>query len=114
VSSGTLAQPCVAYPEKVSESARPPELVLGDFYEDCRYHPMLCIEVASDGDELRGISLITGDVGSCSLNHCGVVRLTAMEAIERRLHWDDFVAEHGIKDYASSHYPRDARPRDVG
>jgi hypothetical protein len=67
----------VTYPGRVSESTRPPDLVLGDFYEDCRYHPIVCIEVASDGDELRDISLITGDVGSCSLNHYGVVRLTA-------------------------------------
>lgn len=64
---------------------------VGDFYEDCRYHPMLCIEITEseiddvDDDALRGISLVTGQVGNCSAAHCGVVKLTAEEAIKIRL-----------------------------
>jgi hypothetical protein len=86
-------------------------LAPGDFYEDCRYHPMVCVEIKEDGDELVGISLVTGDVGSCSLHHCAVVKLTAGEAITRRLGWDAFVEEHGLTDYSSSHYPRRNPPR---
>ena len=93
----------------MSNTAQPPHLNPGDFYEDCRYHPMVCVTLGDDGDELIGISLITGDVGSCSLNHCGVVKLTAREAIGRRLHWDEFVEERGLAGYSSSHYPRDNR-----
>lgn len=51
----------------------------GDFYEDCGYHPRLCTEV--NGDDLTGISLITGEEGNCSFKHCGVIKLTAEEAI---------------------------------
>jgi hypothetical protein len=98
----------------MAESAQPPDLEPGEFYEDCRYHPMVCVSLGTDGDELEGISLVTGDIGSCSLNHCGVVKLTAAEAIQRRLHWDEFVEKHGLTDYSSSHYRRDDPPRFVG
>jgi hypothetical protein len=67
----------------------------GEFYEDCRYHPMLCTQPSPpDGDELVGVSLIDGGIGSCSEDHCGVVRMTVEEAIERRLNWDSFAQAH--------------------
>jgi hypothetical protein len=69
----------------------------GEFYEDCRYHPMLCIQPSPSGDdELVGISLIDGAIGACSEAHCGVVRMTADEAIERKVHWDRFARERGL------------------
>jgi hypothetical protein len=69
----------------------------GEFYEDCRYHPMLCIERSTPGDdELVGISLIDGAIGSCSEEHCGVVRMTVEEAIERKLSWNQFAEDHGL------------------
>ena len=69
----------------------------GEFYEDCRYHPMLCVQSSPpDDDELVGISLIDGAIGACSEDHCGVVRMTAEEAIERKLNWDRFVEERGL------------------
>jgi hypothetical protein len=61
----------------------------GAVYEDCRYHPMLCIQPSPPGDdELVGISLIDGAIGACSEDHCGVVRMTVDEAIERKVQWD--------------------------
>ncbi len=50
------------------------EIGPGDIYEDCNFHPVLC--VSRDGDEVQGISLIDGSrPRACSLSHCGVVKL---------------------------------------
>jgi hypothetical protein len=69
----------------------------GEFYEDCRYHPMLCVQPSPpDDDELVGISLIDGAIGACSEDHCGVVRLTTEEAIERKLNWKEFAHQNGL------------------
>lgn len=69
----------------------------GDFYEDCRYHPMLCVAVNHDHDELLGISLVVGgNPGACSATHCGAIPMTPEEAIERALGWDDFAREHDL------------------
>ena len=55
---------------------------IGDIYEDCAYHPVRCEEV--DGDDISGVSLIDGSrPRSCSINHCGVVRLNDEEARQR-------------------------------
>ncbi len=56
----------------------------GDFYEDCAYHPCLCMRVLDK--EVAGISLVDGSVDRCcSIGHCGVRRLTAEEAVEWKL-----------------------------
>lgn len=58
----------------------------GDFYEDCDYHPVLCTE--ADGDDIAGISLIDGSAPrSCSIEHCGVKRLSREEAVKLHLIW---------------------------
>jgi hypothetical protein len=64
------------------------EIRVGDFYEDCAYHPRLCTVVSPAGDEdgLQGISLVNGAVGWCSARHCGVRLLTVEEAIQWKLH----------------------------
>ncbi len=60
-------------------------LVIGDIYEDCAYHPVLCTSVDYDEDLIEGISLIDGsEPRGCSLTHCGVVRLSVAEVIRRR------------------------------
>lgn len=61
----------------------------GDIYEDCNYHPVLCTE-NNEGD-LFGVSLIdgTGPRG-CSMFHCGVVKMTVAEALERKKNWATF------------------------
>ena len=66
----------------------------GDFYEDCRYHPVLCVsaDYSPEVDDLQGISLVDGGLGSCSPRHCGPWKLTAAEAIARRLDWAVFSA----------------------
>jgi hypothetical protein len=52
----------------------------GDFYEDCAYHPCLCIRVL-DG-EVSGVSLVDGSSPrSCDVSHCGIRRLTLEEAL---------------------------------
>lgn len=55
----------------------------GDLYEDCAHHPCLCVGVSEEDDGIWGISLIDGSYPrSCSLNHCGVQKLTVDEAWE--------------------------------
>lgn len=77
--------------------SEPLEVGRGDFYEDCRYHPMLCVEANYADDELLGISLVLGgEPASCSPTHCGVVPMTAEEAIERAVRWDEYAREHGL------------------
>lgn len=65
----------------------------GDIYEDCSFHPTLCTHVGDDGDHLSGISLIdaTGPRG-CSLNHCGVIKLTIDDVIAARADWPAYLA----------------------
>jgi hypothetical protein len=61
--------------------ARQLNLRPGDLYEDCCWHPVLCLGVNYKTDELWGISLIDGtSPRSCSLVHCGVRKLTPKEA----------------------------------
>lgn len=59
----------------------------GSFYEDCAYHPCLCISVNEENDEILGISLIDGSFPrSCSLMHCGIRELTFGEAVHSKFH----------------------------
>lgn len=76
--STTSVDDCDLHPMLVEYSVRDDlateEIGPGDIYEDCSYHPVLC--VSRDGDELQGISLIDGSrPRACSLSHCGVVKL---------------------------------------
>lgn len=60
-------------------------LVVGDIYEDCNYHPVLCTSVDYDEDTPEGISLIDGSQPrSCSLVHCGIRRLSVAEVLVHR------------------------------
>lgn len=64
----------------------------GEIYEDCAFHPVLCTGV--DGDEVEGISLIDGShPRSCSLQHCGVVRLSIEDAVRIRADLPGYVEE---------------------
>jgi hypothetical protein len=76
--------------------SKPDRIQRGEFYEDCRYHRMLCVQPSPPkDDELVGISLLDGTLGACNKDHCGVVRLSTDEAIERRLNWDSFADQGG-------------------
>lgn len=58
---------------------------VGDFYEDARHHPMLC--VAADGDALTGVSLVDGQLGHADASDDFTTPMTRDEAIARRLAW---------------------------
>jgi hypothetical protein len=59
------------------------ELQPGDFYEDCAYHPRLCIGTGMG--TVEGISLVDGSFPrQCGVPQCGVRKLTAQEAITWR------------------------------
>jgi hypothetical protein len=64
------------------------EIKVGDFYEDCAFHPCLCIEVGADNTAagIEGISLVNGGIKSCNARHCGLRLLSAEEAIHWKLH----------------------------
>lgn len=65
------------------------EIRVGDFYEDCAFHPCLCTSVGADGDEdgVEGISLVDGSSPRCcSVRHCGLRLLTVEEAIHWKFH----------------------------
>jgi hypothetical protein len=75
-----------------------PELVIkpGMIYEDCSYHPVLCVDVIG-GDDLIGISLIDASwPRSCSLRQCGVVELTISDVVEARQDFDAYVARRTL------------------
>jgi hypothetical protein len=67
---------------------QPGELLPGDLFEDCRYHPCLCIEAGSadDPDGVCGISLVDGSPCGCSIRHCGLRKLTVEEVVRWKYH----------------------------
>lgn len=56
------------------------KLQIKDFYEDCGYHPCICISI--ENDNVTGISLIDGGVRSCGLHSCGIRILTFEQALQ--------------------------------
>jgi len=64
------------------------ELVPGDLFEDCRFHPCLCIDGNSmdDPDGVHGISLVDGTPTGCSIAHCNLRKLSVSEAVQWKYH----------------------------
>jgi hypothetical protein len=61
------------------------ELKPGDFYEDCFYHPCLCI--GTDMGMVEGISLVDGSFRrQCGIPQCSVRKLTFEEAVIWRMY----------------------------
>ncbi|WEH16924.1 hypothetical protein [Streptomyces sp. VNUA24] len=60
-----------------TDPRNPAGIRVGDIYEDCSFHPVLCTEVDDDGwVVLNGISLIDGTFPrSCDAQHCAPVRI---------------------------------------
>lgn len=95
-------QDSTARDERCGES-----ISVGDIYEDCAYHPVLC--TAADGDDLEGISLFDGTrPRRCSICHCGVRKLTADQIslrIRNRDRWlaaeQSFRREHNTGVYSA-------------
>ncbi len=62
------------------------EIRVGDFYEDCAFHPCLCISVGEGTEaQVEGISLVNGGIRGCNARHCGLRLLTVEEAISWKL-----------------------------
>jgi len=56
------------------------ELHAGDFYEDCAYHPCLCVRTGIG--MVEGISLVDGSFPrQCGVPQCGVRKLSFEEAV---------------------------------
>jgi hypothetical protein len=70
---------------------------IGDFYADCRHHPVVCTAVFPEEDVLIGVDLLTGSLGECSLVYCGVAPLTPEQAVDRRLNFAAYVKQTGIE-----------------
>lgn len=67
--------------DKLFEAYKALGINVGDFFEDCSFHPVLCLGVDYRSDDLWGISLIDGSYPrSCSFIHCGVRKLSLEEA----------------------------------
>lgn len=75
------------------------DLEPGDIYEDCAYHPVLCIDVDYAEGDIWGISLIDGSQPrSCGILHCGVRKLTPAQAWNIKLNGpEDTEARDTIK-----------------
>jgi len=64
------------------------EIKVGDYIENCKYHPVLVTEV--DGDQIGGISLIDGSWPNlCSIINCKITKLSVKDAINIAIHWKD-------------------------
>jgi hypothetical protein len=62
---------------------RPAGIRVGDVYEDCFFHPVLCTEIDDDGwVVLSGISLIDGTFPrSCDAQYCAPIRIPVEEVM---------------------------------
>lgn len=60
------------------------KIKLGEFFENCAFHPMVCVSVDEEADDIVGISLIDGEIRGCSLSMCGVRKLTLEEVVRIR------------------------------
>ncbi|MEU3917841.1 hypothetical protein [Streptomyces sp. NPDC029004] len=76
--------------DEAIDPSNPAGIQVGDVYEDCSFHPVLCTEIIDEGGAvaLRGISLIDGSFPrSCDGRHCGPIRIPVegVMAIKRDL-----------------------------
>jgi hypothetical protein len=79
--------------ERIMKDVASVDLFVGDFYEDCRYHPMVCVSIDRIDGELIGISLINGKLDRCDYYHCGIAKLTPKQAVYWRLRGPEFTKE---------------------
>jgi hypothetical protein len=69
------------FDDKLLEAYQTHGIGVGDIFEDCAFHPVLCLGADYQQNDLWGISLIDGTYPrSCSFIHCGVRKLTLEEA----------------------------------
>jgi len=58
---------------------------------------VICTEVDPAQDLIVGISLLSGDLSSCSLENCGIHKLTRDEALDRAAGWEQWATERGLE-----------------
>lgn len=65
------------------DPGNPNGIQIGDIYEDCSFHPVLCTAVDEvAGVVLSGVSLIDGSFPrSCDALHCGPIRIRVEEVM---------------------------------
>lgn len=64
------------------------EIKVGDYYQDCGLHPVLCTE--NNGYDVEGISLIDGSYPRCcSLYYCDPRKITFDEALTMKMNWEE-------------------------
>ncbi|WP_374774983.1 hypothetical protein OG756_20770 [Streptomyces sp. NBC_01310] len=65
------------------DQRNPAGIRVGDIYEDCSFHPVLCTEIDDDGGVvLSGVSLIDGSFPrSCDGRYCGPIRIAVEEVM---------------------------------
>ena len=58
---------------------------------------MICTEADPAQDLIFGVALLNGSVSSCSIENCGIRRLTLDEALDRAVNWEQWAAERGLE-----------------
>lgn len=66
---------------------------IGQIYEDCSFHPVLCTHLSIDDDEMLGISLIDGSgPRACSPRFCGPLPLTVNQVVHIKSNFANYAA----------------------
>lgn len=81
------------------------KIEVGDFFEGCSFHPLVCAESDYENDSLMGISLVDGSLQSCSVRSCGVRKLTPREALTWRFRGPQDIWVEGYGDPDSEWEP---------
>jgi hypothetical protein len=78
------------------------DLTIGSYYEDCFFHPCICIGTAPEHGSIYGISLVNGTFPrSCDIDHCGVRLLSFEEAMIWKFYGPRDLPPHVVFDEAS-------------
>ncbi|MDQ1027612.1 hypothetical protein QF035_005194 [Streptomyces umbrinus] len=69
--------------DNATDPRNPARIRVGEIYEDCSFHPVLCTEIDDDGGVvLSGISLIDGTFPhSCDAQHCAPIRIPVKDVM---------------------------------
>ena len=83
--------------DKLLEAYETLGITVGDVFEDCAFHPVLCLGADYKEDQLWGVSLIDGSQPRCcSLIHCGVRKLSLAEAWSIKMHGPSDEADRAL------------------
>ncbi|NEA54282.1 hypothetical protein G3I60_08990 [Streptomyces sp. SID13666] len=84
---------------EVIDPRNPAGIRVGDIYEDCSFHPVLCTEIDDDGAVvLSGISLIDGSFPrSCDGQYCAPIRIRVEEVMVIKRDLASYVSRRQIE-----------------